>query len=470
MSSDPFTIAVIGGGASGTLLAAQLLRQARAPLRVLLFERMSEAGGGVAYGTDFAGHVLNVPAARMSAWPDAPTHFLEWATARAVRDGLPERVAPGDFLPRPVFGRYLADVLASARAAAAPDVELVAIKGEVIDIEHETGERRLRTGDGRSFAADEVVLALGNLPGEYPIRRSLPIYHSQRYVHVPWRPGTLAGIPPDADVLMVGAGLTSVDLILQLAASGQRGTIHALSRRGLLPQAHRAAPAYPDFLGGRELPRTIRTLVRCLRQEVARAAASGGDWRPVLDAIRPHSQALWRGFSWEERSRFMRHVRPFWEVHRHRLAPAVAARIEELRAAGRVQFYAGRLEKLLESPEGAVAVFRERGTHRTRTLTVAMVINCTGPRTDYSKYQHPLLVNLLARGWIDHDPLALGLRATADGEVLSYRGGPVGWLHTLGAPLKGELWECTAIPEIRAQAERLAQRLVARALAAPAAR
>lgn len=462
-------IAIIGGGASGTLLAAQLLRGAQGPLRVWLFERMSSAHSGVAYGTEFDGHVLNVPAGRMSAWPDRPGDFLAWAESQAGQPGFPAQVTAGDFLPRRLFGSYLGAVLAQARRESAEGVDLVEIKGEVIDIEDETGARRVRCGDGRSFAADEIVLALGNLPGEYPIRRALPIYHSQRYVHVPWRPGTLAGIPPDADVLLVGAGLTAVDLVLQLAAAGHRGTIHALSRRGLRPQAHRVAPPYADFLATRELPRTVSGLMRCLREEVARAAAKGIDWRPVLDAIRPHTQALWRGFSWEERARFMRHVRPFWEVHRHRLAPSVAGRIDALAAEGRVRFYAGRLEKLLESPSGVVAVFRERGTKRTHSLDVAKVINCTGPRTDYSKYQHPLLVNLLARGLVDHDPLALGLRATAEGEVCAYRGGPLGWLHTLGAPLKGELWECTAIPEIRVQAERLARKLTERcAVAQPA--
>jgi uncharacterized NAD(P)/FAD-binding protein YdhS len=462
MSAIPH-IAIVGSGASGTLLAIQLLRQATQPLRVLLFERMSETGRGVAYGTEFAGHVLNVPAARMSAFPDQPEHFLEWARAQAGAPEFPATVAAGDFLPRRVFGHYLAEALANAKRTALEDVDLIEVKGEVIDVEDETGEKRLRCGDGRSFAADEVILALGNLPGEYPIRRSLPFYHSQRYVHVPWRPGTLAGIPPSADVLLVGAGLTSIDLVLQLAASGHRGTIHALSRRGLLPQSHRASAPYRDFLAENELPHTVRALLRCLRCEVAHAQRGGIDWRPVLDAIRPHSQALWRGFSWEERARFMRHVRPFWDVHRHRLAPQVAAQIESLREGGRLKFHAGRLEKLLELPDGAVAVFRERNTKKVRTLQVAKVINCTGPRTDYSKYQHPLLVNLLARGLIDHDPLALGLRATPEGEVLSHRGGPVGWLHTLGAPLKGELWECTAIPEIRTQAARLAEKLVAKA-------
>jgi len=462
------TIAIVGGGASSTLLAVQLLQHASGPLRILRFERMSGAGG-VAYGTEFDGHLLNVPAGRMSAFPDRPGHFFEWASARAGLIGFPVSVTAADFLPRRLYGLYLGEVLAQMRRRASEAVEFVEIKGEVIDVEDESGERRVRCGDGRSFAADSVVLALGNLPGEYPIRRSLPVYHSQRYVHVPWRPGTLAGIPADAEVLLVGAGLTAIDLILQLAASGHRGKIHALSRRGLLPLAHRAASPYEDFLGRRELPRTVASLLRCLREEVARAAAQGTDWRPVLDAIRPHTQALWRGFSWEERARFMRHVRPFWEVHRHRLAPVVAAEIEDLRAAGRVQFYAGRLEKLIESPEGVVAVFRERGTKRTHSLCVAKIINCTGPRTDYSKYQHPLLVNLLARGWVDHDPLALGLRATPEGEVYGYRGGIVNWLYTIGAPLKGELWECTAIPEIRVQAEQLAKKLVLRlAVALPA--
>ncbi|HRI82052.1 MAG TPA: FAD-dependent oxidoreductase, partial [Opitutaceae bacterium] len=157
----------------------------------------------------------------------------------------------------------------------------------------------------------------------------------------------------------------------------------------------------------------------------------------------------------------MRHVRPFWEIHRHRLAPAVAKKIEILRAAGRLRFYAGRLEALLERPDGVEARFRERGTMRRNALRVAKVINCTGPRSDYSKYQHPLLINLLARGLIDHDPLALGLNALPDGTVLGYRSGPVGWLFTLGAPLKGVLWECTAVPEISRQAQLLAGRILA---------
>jgi len=459
-SASPATIAIIGGGASGCLVATQLLHQAARPLRVLLFERMTDVGRGVAYGTDFSGHLLNVPAGRMGAFPEQADHFHRWLEERAGRDGFPAAVAPTDFIPRRLYGTYLRDVLAAARAAAAPGVELVEIKGEVVDLETESGERRLRCGDGRSFAADRIVLAIGNLPGEYPIRRPLPIYHTQRYVHVPWRPGALAGIPPESDVLIVGAGLTAIDLILELTAGGHRGVIHALSRRGLQPQAHRPATPYRDYLAGELLPVTMRALMRRVRVEIRQAAAEGIDWRPVLDALRPHSQALWQALSWEERGRFMRHVRPFWEIHRHRIAPPVAARIAELQAEGRVIFYAGRLSQLVEKGEGVEAKFRIRQTARSKTVQVARVLNCTGPRSDYSKYQHPLLLNLLARGLIDHDPLALGVRATPRGEVLRYRGDLVGWLYTIGAPLKGDLWECTAMPEIRVQAQVLARTLL----------
>lgn len=456
------TIAIIGGGAGGCLVAAQLLRQAHRPVRVLLLERMTDIGRGVAYGTQCPSHLLNVPAGRMGAFPEQADHFLKWVEGRVGQPGFPSVVAPGDFLPRQLFGNYVRDVLAEAHANAAAEVELEVIKGEVIDIETGNGAIRLRCGDGRAFGVDQVVLAIGNLPGEYPIRRSLPIYHTQHYVHVPWRQGTLAGIPPDRDVLIVGAGLSAIDLILELAGNGHRGTIHALSRHGLLPQAHRPSPPYSDFLATQPLPATVSGLLRLLRGEVRRAREHGFDWRPVLDAIRPHSQKLWQGFSWDERARFMRHVRPFWEVHRHRVAPPVAVRIEELRQAGHVNFYAGRLTQLVEKGGEVEAGFRLRKNGQIQTVRIAKVINCTGPRTDYSKYQHPLLVNLLARGLIDHDPLALGIRATARGEVLHYRGGVVGWLHTIGAPLKGDLWECTAIPEIRVQAADIAAQLLER--------
>lgn len=456
---SPRHYAVVGGGLSGALVVVHLLRLAPAGTQITLIERTPPVGRGVAYGTLCGEHLLNVPAARMSAFADRPGHFVEWVAERVGRPGYPERVEPDDFLPRHIYGDYVSSVFTEARAHAPDTIRFNNLTGELIDMEERPGTgARLMLADGRTLDADRVVLALGILPGEYPIRRSMPFFHGRRYVHVPWQPEVLEGIGKDQDVLIVGAGLTANDIIVQLDRLGHRGTVHALSRRGLRPRPHcPGLPPHRPFLDPHALPTTVRQLLHQLRAEVRK----GGDWRAVVDSLRPFSHALWQGFSWEERARFMCHVRPFWEVHRHRIAPQVAAEIDRLAEAGRVKFYAGRLQSLRETPDGAEAVFRKRGTEVLVTLHVAKVINCTGPRTDYSKYQHPLYINLLARGLIDHDPLALGLNATPAGEVNRYRAGPSGWLFAIGAPLKGVLWESTAAPEIRVQARHLAERLLA---------
>jgi len=455
------TIAIIGGGVSGALVATHLLRQAAAPLRVVIVERTPPLGRGVAYGTDCPDHLLNVPASRMGAFPDEPDHFYKWVAARVGRPTFPQTVAPGDFLPRTLYGQYIYSVLMDARNAAAKDVVLDSVVGEAVDIEEKPDGVLVVLSDGRSIEASRVVLALGNLPGEYPIRKSSQFFHGSHYVHVPWIDDALAGIRPEDEILIVGAGLTAADIITQLVHQGHRGTIHALSRRGLKPQVHRPTPPYRDFLAGLPLPSTVRQMLHLVRSEVSVAARSGYDWQAVIDALRPHTAAVWQGWPLAERSRFLRHLRPFWETHRHRFAGQTGAQLDALHASGQLKFYAGRLQSLTDAATGAEAVFRHRGTENLTTLHVAKVINCTGPRSDYSKYQHPLFINLLARGLIDHDPLALGLNANAEGELFRYRGKPSGWFLTLGAPLKGVLWECTGVAEIRVQARTLSARLIA---------
>ncbi len=453
------TIAIVGGGVSGTLVAANLLRFARAPLRVILIERQGPVGPGVAYRTSCPDHVLNVSAGRMSAWPEQPGDFVLWLARHRGEAGIPAEVNASDFLPRVLYGRYVASVFAEVRRKAPPDVDCEIVEGEAVDLEESGAGGLLTLADGRTIVADEVVLALGNLPGEYPIPRALPVYHHPRYVHVPWRGNVLEGLGADDDLLLVGQGLTASDLIVQLDRAGHRGTIHALSRHGLQPKVHEPYAAYPSFLASEPPPATVRALLRCVRREIRAAEKAGSNWRAVIDGLRPYAQEIWQKFSPDERARFMRHVRSYWEIHRHRLAPQVAAVIARRVEQGTLKFHAGRLQVLEANAAGVQALFRRKATIHHVSLNVAKVINCTGPRTDYSKYQHPLLIHLLARGLIDHDALALGINALPTGEVLRYRGGPVGWLHTLGAPLKGVLWETTAVPEIRLQARDLAGRL-----------
>jgi uncharacterized NAD(P)/FAD-binding protein YdhS len=456
---NAFAVAIIGGGFSGTMVAVHLLRLAEPGTRIVVVERRTELGRGVAYCTERDEHLLNVAADRMGAFPDQPTQFYEWVRDRAGRPGFPATVEPGDYLPRRLFGDYVHELFKQARSNA-PEIEVEVLNATAVDLEEIGTGARIALDDGRVIEAEKVVLALGNLPGEYPIPRPLPIYRTPRYVHIPWSENALEGLAPDDDVLLVGQGLTAVDLIVQLAARKHRGVIHALSRRGVRPQTHQRVPEYPSFLDREAPPTTVRALVRRVRAEVRDAAAAGIDWRAVIDALRPHTQAVWHGLSWTERAKFMRFVRPFWEGHRHRIAPASAAVLDQLGADGRLQFHAGRLQVLESEGDGVGALFRRRGSLQHVSLRVAKVINCSGPRTDYSKYQHPLLIHLLARGLIDHDPLALGIVARPTGEVLRYRGEPLGWLFTLGAPLKSVSWETNAVREIRLQARALAERLV----------
>ena len=466
-SSSPQRIVIVGGGVSGTLVAVHLLRHARPGTLITLIERAPPVGRGVAYSTTACAHLLNVPVERMGAFPDQPGHFFDWVSARVGRVGFPATVSPGDFLPRCLYGDYVGYVLTEARQQADPSISFTVRVGEVNDLDELPGggSARVFLTDGTTLVADQVVLALGNLSGEYPVRSGRQVYKSWRYVHVPWAPGVIDGIDPDAAVLIAGQGLTATDIVIQLAERGHRGRISCLSRRGLRPLPHQAGPAYRDFLADEPAPRSIRALVRRVRSETKTAKAAGLDWRGVIDAIRPHAARLWAALDWTERARFMRHVRPYWEVHRHRHAPEVESRLQGLVAAGRLEFIAGRFRHLEELEDGLRVTWRPRGAEADAELRVAKLINCTGPRTDYSKYQHPLFVNLLARGLIDHDPLALGIVATPEGRVKRYRGGAIPWLHTLGAPLKGVLWECTAIPEIRVQSE-----VIARAILAPEAR
>lgn len=460
--TTPQRIVVVGGGLSGTLVAVHLLRSAPPGTLITLIERNPPVGRGVAYGTNTCAHLLNVPAGRMGAFAEKPAHFLEWVRERVGRPGFPSRVEAGDFLPRCLYGDYIGYVLTEARQQADPAVSFVARVGEVVDLDELAGggSARVFLSDGTTLVADHVVLALGNLPSEYPARSGRQVYRSWRYVHVPWAPGVIDGIDPDAEVLIAGQGLTATDIVIQLAERGHRGRISCLSRRGLRPLPHREVAPWRDFFAGEPAPRTVRALVRRVRAEVDAAAAEGADWRAVIDALRPHSARLWANLDWSERARFMRHVRPYWEAHRHRLAPEVAARLDALVRAGKLAYLAGRFRHLEENADGLRVVWRPRGGETDAELRVAKLINCTGPRTDYSKYQHPLFVNLLARGLIDHDPLALGVAATPEGRVRRYRGGAIPWLHTLGAPLKGVLWECTAAPEIRAQAPAIARAIL----------
>lgn len=456
-SQKPSRIAIVGGGFSGTMAAVQILRAARRPLELHIIERKPPLGRGVAYGTRYGSHLLNVPAGKMSAFPSDPDHFLRWLEAHA--DLLPAPPIATTFAPRKVYGAYVQSLLAEAEAKATIDVQVTHWTDEAIDLDIWDGHATINLESGQSVEVDQVILAIGNFPPGHPHLADRTFFASERYVGDPWQKGNLDSVKPDDVVLLIGSGLTALDLTLGMRERGHKGIVHLLSRRGQLPQRHQPAEPYPRFLE-QPLPATVRGLVKGVRQELKKAEAAGIDWRPVLDALRPQTQAIWHALPLAERRRFLDRVRPYWEVRRHRMPPDAAALADEMLALGRLHLYGGRLASLDERDGGVEARFRERGKVEDTVIRVDRVINCTGPECDYRRMRHPLIASLLGQGLVRPDDLALGLDTNASGALLDAEGHASPILFTLGPLRKGTLWETTAVPEIRVQAEELAATLL----------
>jgi uncharacterized NAD(P)/FAD-binding protein YdhS len=453
-----FTVAIIGGGFAGATVAAQLLRQSSASVSVVLVERSAHLGRGIAYGTPCAQHLLNVPAKNMSAYPDDPDHLLRWA-----RLNHEVNVEPGDFLPRPVYGRYVAFVLQQEIELHPGQFERV--QDEAVSVARLGGMAEIRLLSGGMLLADKVVLALGNFPpGDLRLPGKTP--HSQHYISDPWAPGALGAASPnqargkDQSVLLVGSGLTSVDVAIALRGQGCGGTIHLLSRRGLLPQNHEATAIWTPFWDENS-PRTVRGLLRLIRAQVEAAERLGSSWRAVIDSLRPFTQTIWRSLSRQERRRFLRHARPYWEMHRHRVAPEIGVALASQIQNGRVEIHAGRIVAYAEDADGADVTYRGRKSGELESLRAGRVINCTGPEVDCRRIENLLLTNLMRGKMARPDPLFLGLDTSDDGALMDAHGAASDFLYALGPSRKASLWETTAVPEIRVQASQLATLLLA---------
>ena len=448
-------IAIVGAGFSGTTLAVHLLRASPAGLDTLyLVERAEGRVGGVAYRTQSASHTLNVPAGRMSAFEDDPDDFL-----RFVRRREPA-LTGGSFVPRREYGAYLAETLDEARRESR--TPLVRVTGEVVSVADTDDRQELRLADGRRLRVDRTVLAIGNYPPSDPPLEDDSVFTSIRYARDPWA-GDALELDRRDDVLLVGTGLTMCDIALALRDADHQGRIYAISRRGLLPQQHRLSAKPPPHLDRPatldEWPSSALGLLRGLRREVRERGREEVDWREVVTSIRADTPALWQRLDLEERRRFLRHARPYWETHRHRSSPETAHAIDELVETGRLAIVAGLLEALEDAGSAVVGTLRQRGAPSSETLRVGKVINCTGPDTDLTRVRDPLVAFLRETGSIRPDELGLGLETDDEGRLVA-ADGTVGERLTLLGPLrKGRLWEHTAVPELRVAAKRAAERL-----------
>ncbi|HEY9698363.1 MAG TPA: FAD/NAD(P)-binding protein [Trichocoleus sp.] len=453
-AQPPAKIGIVGGGLSGVLVAVHLLQEATTPLDIYLIDRQPKLGQGIAYRTERGCHLLNVPVGKMSLFPHQPDHFLKWLQQHSPRDA--DHVA---FVSRHQYGKYVQSVLQDAIACSSI-ARLYCCTDNVVAIQPEQPQLVIKLESGKALPVDRVVLAIGNFPPRHLAIEDSHFYQSDRYVHSVWADERLSHLPSADPVLLIGSGLTAIDQVMTLQQQGHQGQIHLVSRRGLLPQAHRAVPAH-SFCLPELRSRTVRSLLKSIRQEVDQAVAQGEDWRSVIDALRPQTQTLWQSLPLSEQRRFLRHVRPYWEVHRHRIAPSIAQTLAELRHTGQLQIHAGRIQSFWEDAGSVTVVIRKRGTMDLMQVRSSLVANCTGSECDYRQLRNPLIQQLLAAGMIHPDPLFLGLAVAGNGALIDRSGKPSQQFFTLGTPRKGKLWETTAVPEIRLQAAEMAKMLLA---------
>jgi uncharacterized NAD(P)/FAD-binding protein YdhS len=404
---------IVGGGAGGVLVALHVVRNSRESTTLTIIEPQQRLGEGVAYSTQDDTHLLNVPAGGMSAYSDDPQHFAAWAGC-----------APDAFVARHRYAAYLRSELASA-VAASNTVHMQHVCDAAITISHDP--LRVTVSNGTVIDGDALILALGNAPPTPP--DWVHDFTATRVVSDPWAPRALDAISAGRQVLCIGTGLTFVDVALSLARRGVRVT--GVSRHGLLPMAHASFGALPVLPASFATPRAVLRWIR-----------TQADWRAALGALRPATPHIWQGFTPRQQAQFLRLARRYWDIHRHRMSTEVAHEFAHRQATG------------------AIVVRRGDGRQLAESGTFDAVVLCTGP-DDAALLTTPPLRALFDAGVICPGPHGMGVNTdAASGQITSTAGSPAAGLFAIGPLRRGTLWESTAVPEIRSQAQQLARLLV----------
>ena len=437
-------VTIIGGGASGTLAAAHLLQRRLTPqrLRITIVEAREDVGCGIAYSTDQSSHLLNTRVNNMSAFAEDPGHFSRWL------DRQGEGPSSGlEFVPRMTYGRYLADLVApDCASSSVPRLRI--LQKECVSLRvHEHGVE-VALSDGSVLPSHFAILATGFCRDDRKVSG----------LEDPWaRPHDRDPLEP---VVLVGTGLTMIDMVLSLLDAGQSGPIYAISRRGLLPQPHRVTKPLKLSVADIPIGSSVTYMLQWLRTTIRAHEAAGGDWRDVIDGLRPHTQLLWRHLPPESRQRFLRHLSTMWDTHRHRMPPSSAARIVEAQASGLLHILKGHFQGAERTATGTRVSYRPSGQHRPAVLEGSHAIDCRGFRRLSFPTPNRLLQSLADSGLARLDPLNLGLDFDHQDALVDQQGRSSARIFGIGPITRGTHFEITAVPDIRVQAGRLAALLL----------
>ena len=456
-------IGIIGAGFSGTMAAVNLVNRACLPFEIIIVDRERNFNKGVAYGTYSPNHLLNVPAGKMSAFPNRPDHFLDWAMENVPFDNSLRDMVSKAFLPRQFYGRYLQDIWKGAlKNARYKGIKITPLYAHVNDISVANSGISIQVGN-EWIALDICIIATGNHQPRHPKVTNSDCYRSSNYFRNPYDQGSVKNNKSDLPIFILGNGLTMVDTVKGLKENGHCGKIISLSPNGfnILPHRHPGI-IYPKLL--HEIPESasLLQLLGLFNRHVKYVRRLGVSAEPVVDSLRERSSEIWQTFSDTEKQLFMARLKHLWNIARHRLPMHVHEEMYRLKQQGKLEVYSGRLLDIQEHGTYMEVVFTNKIDKKEKRLQVSKIINCTGPESDISRFEDHFLKKALEKGIIAQDRLQLGLNADIDTfRVIGTNGRTVENLYAIGPLLKGMLWESTAVNELREQAKKLAETIIA---------
>lgn len=453
--STNLSIAIIGAGASGTITAIQLMQKLQVPATIYLIEKnQGTLFRGAAYSSVLPYQPLNVQTGRMSIYNQAPDDFYEWLKKHKQAESDTE-ITIDSFVSRRWFGDYLVANFEKEKARSKwVTVEIVISACNNLNYDFTTSNYNLELSNGNSLSAQFVVFACGNEQPGSVIEPKAAANLEDGYIENPWLPDTLRQIQPEEDVLVIGNGLTMVDHVVSLMKQQHRGKIYTISRNGYLPLQHDDIQLYTFEVSNE--PTQTEEVLSLLKQNIDKASMLKVSWQNVMDAMRPYTSRFWKGLNLTQKKLFLKKLRTYWEIHRHRMPKASAKALEQLKQSGQLEVLAGSYVSVSKNGSTINFTYQNKSNKLNQSVTVHRILNCTGPSTDYYKTGNILFKNLLAKEWMKQDALKLGIETGFRGEVIKSTGVILQNTFTIGPIRRAMEWETTAIREIRTQAENVA--------------
>jgi uncharacterized NAD(P)/FAD-binding protein YdhS len=448
-------VAIIGGGLSGTTAAIYLIKKTNYPVEIVLFEKAKEKlCRGVAYSSELSYQLLNVPVKGMSLFIDEPQHFLNWLTNKGLNHS--ER----DFVSRKLYGDYIKEVFTQTINTNERGGFNV-VHDEVTNIKPQENKLCIQTNSETISDFDKVIICTGNFPPCDVPGISPEIINNANYISDPWSGDYIKNVSATDTVFIAGTGLTMVDQVMSLVENeNYKGKIIALSRRGFLPLPHGDAPKYELSVLPNFKTITMYDLYYWFKDEINQAEAQGANFISVFDAIRTHLPTIWMDISSKEKACFLRHLRPFWEIHRHRIPKESRSFLQNLITEGRLEVLAGRIKHIsLSKKDDLIIEYTPKGAASNKIINTQWVVSCVGPQSDHKKINSPLYQNLFDCNMAITDNLGLGIKISKELNLLDSEEIPNKHIFVVGPPAKGTFWESTSLNEIRIQTHKLVEHL-----------